>query len=66
MEEQGTFEEGYVTGWQSVRGSQDIPVNVPPSPMRNATGAYMVGMCRGIRDATAMSGPASIIRVEPR
>jgi hypothetical protein len=52
--EKGTFEQGYIAGWQSVRG--DVPVNVPPSPMRVTSGAYMVGVSRGMRDASEMNG----------
>jgi hypothetical protein len=45
------FEQGYVAGWQSVRGADDQPVLIPPSPVFVAPAMYMVGYSRGARDA---------------
>jgi hypothetical protein len=54
--EQGTFEKGYIAGWRSVRGPEDLPPNVPPSPMRIPAGSYMVGFLRALRDAADTRG----------
>jgi hypothetical protein len=54
MHEQKTFDEGYLAGWQSLRGPDDAPANIPPSPARVPTTAYRVGMARGLRDAAGM------------
>jgi hypothetical protein len=45
------FEQGYVAGWQSVRGADDQPVLIPPSPVFAGSAMYMVGYSRGARDA---------------
>jgi hypothetical protein len=57
---QRIFEEGYVAGWQSVRGPKDVPLNVPLSPVVVVPGAYMVGFSRGLRDATAMNDSRTV------
>jgi hypothetical protein len=61
--EQGTFEKGYIAGWRSVRGSEDLPLNVPASPMRIPAGSYMVGFSRALRDATDSCGMESGDRI---
>jgi hypothetical protein len=38
---------------RSVRGPKDLPLNVPPSPMRIPAGIQMVCLSRDLRDATA-------------
>jgi hypothetical protein len=48
--------EGYLAGWRSVRGPTDLPANIPASPVKVPTTAYMVGMARGIRDAAVWAG----------
>jgi hypothetical protein len=45
------FQQGYIAGWQSVRGADDQPVLVPPSPVFVGLAMYMVGFSRGARDA---------------
>jgi hypothetical protein len=45
------FQQGYIAGWQSVRGGDDQPVLVPPSPVFVGSAMYMVGYSRGARDA---------------
>jgi hypothetical protein len=45
------FQEGYIAGWQSVRGADDQPVLIPPSPVFVGPAMYMVGYSRGARDA---------------
>jgi hypothetical protein len=45
------FEQGYVAGWQSVRGADDQPLLIPPSPVFVGPAMYMVGYFRGSRDA---------------
>jgi hypothetical protein len=57
--EQGTFEKGYIAGWRSVRGAEDLPLNVPPSPMRIPAGSYMLGFSRALRDASDTRGMES-------
>jgi hypothetical protein len=52
------FQEGYVAGWQSVRGADGYPLLIPPSPVFVGSAMYMVGYSRGSRDAEAMT-PAS-------
>jgi hypothetical protein len=47
------FEQGYVAGWQSVRGADDQPPLIPPSPVFVGSAMYMVGYSRGARDAGA-------------
>jgi hypothetical protein len=62
--DQGTFEQGYLTGWQAVR-PLDVPANVPPSPMKVPTAAYMVGVSRGMRDAAATLQNSKLRLVTP-
>ena len=45
------FEQGYIAGWQSVRGADDQPLLIPPSPVFVGPAMYMVGFSRGARDA---------------
>jgi hypothetical protein len=45
------FQQGYIAGWQSVRGADDQPVLIPPSPVFVGPVMYMVGFSRGTRDA---------------
>jgi hypothetical protein len=52
--DQQYFQQGYVAGWQSVRGADDQPVLIPPSPVLVGRAMYMVGFSRGARDAGAM------------
>jgi hypothetical protein len=54
--DQQPFQQGYVAGWQSVRGKDDQPVLIPPSPVLVGLAMYMVGFSRGARDAGAMMG----------
>ena len=49
--EHQSFEQGYLAGWQSVRGADDEPVLIPPSPVFIGPAMYMVGFSRGARDA---------------
>jgi hypothetical protein len=49
----GPFQQGYVAGWRSVRGGDDHPVLIPPSPVFVRSAMYMVGFSRGARDAGA-------------
>jgi hypothetical protein len=51
--DQEPFQQGYVAGWQSVRGVNDHPLLVPQSPVLVAHAMYMVGFSRGARDAAA-------------
>jgi hypothetical protein len=48
---QEPFRRGYIAGWQSVRGADDQPIFVPPSPVFVGSTMYMVGFSRGARDA---------------
>jgi hypothetical protein len=57
------FQDGYVAGWQSVRGADDYPLLVPPSPVFVRATMYMVGFSRGSRDAEAMTPRASPVSV---
>jgi hypothetical protein len=45
------FQQGYVAGWQSVRGADEQPVLIPPSPVLVGPAMYMIGFSRGARDA---------------
>jgi hypothetical protein len=45
------FQHGYIAGWQSVRGADDYPPLIPPSPVFVEPAMYMVGYSRGARDA---------------
>jgi hypothetical protein len=45
------FQQGYIAGWQSVRGADDQPVLIPPSPVFVGPAMYMIGYSRGTRDA---------------
>jgi hypothetical protein len=47
------FQQGYIAGWQSVRGANDQPVLIPQSPVFVGPAMYMVGFSRGARDAGA-------------
>jgi hypothetical protein len=49
--EQQPFQQGYIAGWQSVRGADDQPVLIPASPVFVEPVMYMVGFSRGARDA---------------
>jgi DNA-binding transcriptional LysR family regulator len=46
--ERGPFERGYVAGWQYVRGSEDVPANVPQSPMRIAAEGAIAAAVEGL------------------
>ena len=48
---QEPFRRGYIAGWHSVRGADDQPIFVPPSPVFVEQTMYMVGFSRGARDA---------------
>jgi hypothetical protein len=48
---QAPFRRGYIAGWQAVRGADDQPIFVPPSPVFVEPTMYMVGFSRGARDA---------------
>ena len=56
--DQAPFEQGYIAGWQSVRGADDHPILVPQSPVFVGHAMYMVGFSRGARDA----GPSMLLR----
>jgi hypothetical protein len=45
------FQQGYIAGWRSVRGVDDHPSLIPPSPVFVGPMMYMVGFSRGARDA---------------
>jgi hypothetical protein len=45
------FQQGYVAGWQSVRGADDQPVLIPPSPVFVGPAMYIAGYSRCARDA---------------
>jgi hypothetical protein len=45
------FDQGYLEGWQAVRGVDDQPVLIPPCPVLVGPAIYMVGFSRGTRDA---------------
>jgi hypothetical protein len=49
--DQAPFQQGYIAGWQSVRGADDHPIMVPQSPVFIGEAMYMVGFSRGARDA---------------
>jgi hypothetical protein len=49
------FRNGYIAGWQSVRGAMDQPVLIPPCPVLVGTAMYLVGFSRGARDARTMT-----------
>jgi hypothetical protein len=49
--DQAPFQQGYIAGWQSVRGADDHPILVPQSPVFIGQAMYMVGFSRGARDA---------------
>ena len=49
--DQAPFQQGYIAGWQSVRGADDHPILVPQSPVFVGQAMYMVGFSRGARDA---------------
>jgi hypothetical protein len=55
---QAPFQQGYIAGWQSVRGADDHPILVPQSPVFVGQAMYMVGFSRGARDA----GPSILLR----
>jgi hypothetical protein len=45
------FNQGYLAGWQSVRGADDQPVLDPPCQVLVGPAMYVVGFSRGARDA---------------
>ena len=47
------FNQGYIAGWQSVRGADDQPMLIPPCPVLVRATMHMVGVSRGARDARA-------------
>jgi hypothetical protein len=53
--DQQPFQQGYVAGWQSVRGADDQPALIPPSPALIGSAMYIVGFYRGARDARVMT-----------
>ena len=55
------FLQGYLAGWQSVRGDQ--PPLIPPCPVLVGAAMYMVGFSRGARDARSMT-PDDPLRLE--
>jgi hypothetical protein len=54
--EQGTFVKGYIAGWRSVPGPEDLSPNVPPSPMRIPATSYVVGFSRALRETACKRG----------
>jgi len=48
---QEPFQQGYIAGWQSVRGADNHPLLIPLSPVFVGQAMYMVGFSRGARDA---------------
>jgi hypothetical protein len=56
------FEQGYIAGWQSVRGADEQPPLIPPSPVFVGPAMYVVGYSRGARDARAVT-PHRLIAV---
>ena len=57
------FHQGYLAGWQSVRGADDEPLLIPPCPVFVGPAMYMVGYSRGARDARSMT-PDDPVRSE--
>jgi hypothetical protein len=57
------FHQGYLAGWQSVRGADDRPPLIPPCPVLVGPAMYMVGFSRGARDARSMT-PDDPVRSE--
>ena len=55
QEAEHPFGRGYLAGWQSVRGADDEPLLIPPSPVLVGPAMYMVGYSRGARDAGGMA-----------
>jgi hypothetical protein len=49
------FHQGYLAGWQSVRGADDQPLLIPPCPVLVEPVMHMVGFSRGARDARTMT-----------
>jgi hypothetical protein len=49
--DQEPFQQGYIAGWQSVRGADNHPLLIPLSPVFVGQAMYMVGFSRGARDA---------------
>ena len=47
------FNQGYLEGWQAVRGADDHPLLIPPCPVLVGPAIY-IGFSRGTRDARAM------------
>ena len=42
-EDHEPFDQGYLAGWQSVRGADDEPLLIPPCPVFVGPAMYMVG-----------------------
>jgi hypothetical protein len=49
------FHQGYIAGWQSVRGADDQPFLIPPCQVLVGPAMYMVGFSRGARAARTMT-----------
>jgi hypothetical protein len=49
---QTTFKNGYIAGWQSIRGDEPVP-NIPPFHVPAGQTPRLAGVALGVRDACA-------------
>jgi hypothetical protein len=49
---QDAFKNGYVAGWQSIRGADPVP-DIPPYQVPAGQTPYLAGVALGVRDACA-------------
>jgi hypothetical protein len=56
---QGTFEDGYLAGWQGVAGLEPIPSH-PTFPGPNESRDYVTGHKYGRADALGRSNPGTV------
>ena len=49
---QATFKNGYVAGWQSIRGAEPVP-DIPQYHVPAGQTPYLAGVALGVRDACA-------------
>jgi hypothetical protein len=45
-----TFKNGYIAGWQSIRGAEPAP-DAPPFQVPAGATPYLAGVALGVRDA---------------
>jgi hypothetical protein len=47
-----SFKDGYIAGWQSIRGAEAVP-DIPPYHVPAGATPYLAGVALGVRDACA-------------